>query len=695
MTGSFFNRHTMRPGTFCKKPGIQLLLFLLLFVSYGYFFQAGQDNENARFSQLRSITEEGSLAINTFAYTSADVVQYRGKIFPNKAPGSVLLALPIWVGFDFVLKLFGTDSDARLNLLCYLTVWLLIGGATALTAVLIYRICYILLPYNPGPRSSIALLLAVGYGLGTIAFPFSTVFFSHQLAAFLGFAAFYLIFKQACCSKAGRPVSGGILFASGLLLGLGVTTEYPAALIAVALGIYSIFCFRKPGPVLWLVLGGCVALVPLAVYQWAAFGSPFFIPYSAYAAGPAGSFFPDHKVGFMGVSWPKLETLYQITFGLMRGLFVFNPWLILPALSLPFLVRIRQPHWLELLLTVLVVVFFLFFNSGYGGSFVYWGGGASAGPRHLLPMLPFAALMMTFAMRLRPVRIAAALLIPLTILIMLIVTAVEPRAPYESSNPVLNYYLDNFLRGIYALDTSATFSTGLLTADSASFNWGKLQELPGWLQLAPLILFWLLMLQQFINKLTSVHKETVSLCYRTYLLAGFLILVLLPGSLAAWETLHYPGQRGLFAMYYDRIPWSNELSDEFIQTPVDSDRVFHSAIEKHIMIPWGQGEKKLGELFAIEWSGYIRIQENREYIFGTSSDDGSAVYIDGQLVVDNWGIHGRSQKVGRVRLAKGYHAIVVRYYNHGFGRGFELLWTWMDKPLQPVPARYLYVFPKE
>jgi hypothetical protein len=39
------------------------------------------------------------------------------------------------------------------------------------------------------------LLLTLGYGLGTIAFAFSTVFFGHQIAALLLFGAFYLLFQ--------------------------------------------------------------------------------------------------------------------------------------------------------------------------------------------------------------------------------------------------------------------------------------------------------------------------------------------------------------------------------------------------------------------------------------------------------------------------------------------------------------------
>lgn len=50
------------------------------------------------------------------------------------------------------------------------------------------------------------------------------------------------------------------------------------------------------------------------------------------------------------------------------------------------------------------------------------------------------------------------------------------------------------------------------------------------------------------------------------------------------------------------------------------------------------------------------------YSFGTFSDDGSALYIDGNLVVNNGGEHGPSALFGSTFLTAGSHTLLVEYY---------------------------------
>ena len=73
--------------------------------------------------------------------------------------------------------------------------------------------------------------------------------------------------------------------------------------------------------------------------------------------------------------------------------------------------------------------------------------------------------------------------------------------------------------------------------------------------------------------------------------------------------------------------------------------------------------------FAAEWHGKIAIYEAGEYTFYTTSDDGSKLSIDGDLVVDNWGLHGMKEKSGSHKLNKGYHDIKVEFYQNGGGAG--------------------------
>ncbi len=67
--------------------------------------------------------------------------------------------------------------------------------------------------------------------------------------------------------------------------------------------------------------------------------------------------------------------------------------------------------------------------------------------------------------------------------------------------------------------------------------------------------------------------------------------------------------------------------------------------------------------FAFRFTGYIDIPEYGYYNFYTSSDDGSRLYIDGKLVVDNDGLHGLRERPGRIGLERGRHAITVDFFD--------------------------------
>ncbi len=68
------------------------------------------------------------------------------------------------------------------------------------------------------------------------------------------------------------------------------------------------------------------------------------------------------------------------------------------------------------------------------------------------------------------------------------------------------------------------------------------------------------------------------------------------------------------------------------------------------------------EWFAIRYTGSFHVMEGGKYRFRLRSDDGSRLYIDNRLVVDNDGAHPARTKKGRVRLSEGNHTIRVEYF---------------------------------
>lgn len=102
-------------------------------------------------------------------------------------------------------------------------------------------------------------------------------------------------------------------------------------------------------------------------------------------------------------------------------------------------------------------------------------------------------------------------------------------------------------------------------------------------------------------------------------------------------------------------------------------------------------QKKENDKFALRFSGAIQIPKTEKYTFYTASDDGSRLYIDGKLLVDNDGLHGMSEKGAPLYLAAGPHELVVTYFDNGGGDGFEVKWESPQFKKQLIPAEALTV----
>lgn len=78
--------------------------------------------------------------------------------------------------------------------------------------------------------------------------------------------------------------------------------------------------------------------------------------------------------------------------------------------------------------------------------------------------------------------------------------------------------------------------------------------------------------------------------------------------------------------------------------------------------------------FGFRFSGFVRVPEDGEYTFSTTSDDGSQLWIDGVHVVDNGGRHAMQEAGGTIELEAGRHAIVVTMYEADGGEGLAVRW---------------------
>ncbi|MEX1042559.1 MAG: PVC-type heme-binding CxxCH protein [Pirellulaceae bacterium] len=93
------------------------------------------------------------------------------------------------------------------------------------------------------------------------------------------------------------------------------------------------------------------------------------------------------------------------------------------------------------------------------------------------------------------------------------------------------------------------------------------------------------------------------------------------------------------------------------------------------------------DAFALRFTSNLAISQAGRYTFHLTSDDGSRLYLGGQEVIDNDGLHGMVEKSGSVELAAGSHPLIVTYFDNGGGDGLSLRWSGPGiQGKQPIPA---------
>lgn len=95
--------------------------------------------------------------------------------------------------------------------------------------------------------------------------------------------------------------------------------------------------------------------------------------------------------------------------------------------------------------------------------------------------------------------------------------------------------------------------------------------------------------------------------------------------------------------------------------------------------------------YGIQYTSTIQIDTAGEYRFYVNSDDGSKLYINGDLVVDNDGGHGTIERMGSISLKAGRHKITVDYHNQSGGAWLDAFYKGPGVPKQIIPADKLFI----
>ena len=385
MQESKVNRHLIAP--FSKS---QVKVWLILFVLINLCMeQRGGTNPLSRFAALCGMVEDHSFRIDPYQSLTVDWAKGPdGHYYSNKAPGPVLLAYPLFWLLDQITTAWKeprTERDAtRLKLsfqiLRWLSILLQVLPFVILVAYAIQWLEGLGVPFWGLQFVAIAMLF------GNTASLFMNTYFGHGLTAVLLLGSLFTYLKEK-------------FFWTGFLFGFSVLSDYGVAL----LGIPLLFLFsRKTDSILnkspwtikirWLELigGGIAPALLFFFYHTLCFGGPFTLPYRFQNP----EFVQRGSYSLWGViSLPKMSILWNLVFGLERGILWTQPWVFVIVLTslLP-----KPKSEIDRKITFPLSMFslaggalLLIFNASFGG----WHGGSTPGPRYLSSVFPILALL--------------------------------------------------------------------------------------------------------------------------------------------------------------------------------------------------------------------------------------------------------------------------------------------------------------
>lgn len=124
---------------------------------------------------------------------------------------------------------------------------------------------------------------------------------------------------------------------------------------------------------------------------------------------------------------------------------------------------------------------------------------------------------------------------------------------------------------------------------------------------------------------------------------------------------------GLTGSHYNNINLSGNPVGTRVDTSVDFD--------------WGAGSSGVSGVnsnqFSVRWTGRLRAPATGNYRFQTVSDDGVRLWINNQLIINNWGDHGATTDTSAtVALQAGYaYDVRLEYYENTGQAVIRLLWS--------------------
>jgi len=340
-----------------------VVLFVASWLIYGSMISRAEMRCYELFAAgIEAVVEHGTYEVGHSrdpwlrAAQGQDTFHFRGSTYRYSArqPGVATLGAVPYV----VLHLLGYSFRRDYDLVYAIVAWTTAGLLTALAVAALF-----LLLRRWGAPAWIATACALGYGLGTSAFPYTGVPHHDAQATALLVIGLWLL---------ERARDGGNAWLPGVTLGLVVFFSLLPSLVVATLVAYGLYALPRR-KALCTLAGFAIGLLPTLAYNWHYFGDPFLTP------NRAGGFTDT----FLRPSWHRTWSRFNAYFGHgWLSSWKYEPTVPLGLVGLLWLPgRASKTKAFLALAAILHLAYIL--NIGTVGHSQY-------GPRYLIPLLPIA-----------------------------------------------------------------------------------------------------------------------------------------------------------------------------------------------------------------------------------------------------------------------------------------------------------------
>ncbi|MBX3015835.1 MAG: hypothetical protein KF832_30225 [Caldilineaceae bacterium] len=361
-----------------SNRALGLLVLVALLWSVYVLTSAGKFHivdEVSLFAVTESLATRGNVDTNAIAWTQwvnspGEVLGAfgpDGEVYSKKGPAPAVLAVPWYLLLQTIARF-----QIGIGLVQGTLLWN--GLITAVTAALLW-----LTTIRLGYRDRAGLVIALLFGLGTIAWPYATHFFGEPLSALSLLLAFYGILSYRV---SGKP---GWMWLAGVGAGIAVGTVVAHSILLVGLGLYWLIgshtdLTATDPTVRWrawrrTLMAGVGLITPLLVvgllllaYNFVRFGAFFDTGYHF-----------DRGEGFTAA---LSAGLWGLLISPYRGVFWHTPLFLTAVFFFPAFWRRHTAEGTVILVLSLLLI-------GLYSRWWMWWGGFAWGPRFLVPLTPF------------------------------------------------------------------------------------------------------------------------------------------------------------------------------------------------------------------------------------------------------------------------------------------------------------------